>query len=444
MHRETLTPRLILTLIVRMTVIVLSAEILVMLLFNQIHIEVYLSELQVAVADSLLLLLISAYPALTLVIRPIFQAAQASSKHTEILAAALEHAGESVIITDANCVIVHVNKAYEETTGYSFEQAVGNNPRMLQSGMQDDAFYEQMWASLNSTGAWKGELWNRRQDGTLFPEILNIRCIRDNDDNVQYYIGTFSDITERIELEKVARQSQKVEALGTLVGGVAHNFNNILSGILGKIYLAKKRSTSDEVIRHLDDIYELGLEGSSLIKQLLSFSHDRAHDNQKLPIVTLLKEILKTIQPGSAKNIQLQTSFPQRELFVFGDAGQLQQVFVNLIGNACDAVKNSPEKNIRISLKEQLCATCPQKKYCHASGGHWAKLIVEDDGCGIKETDMEHIFDPFFSTKDEGTGLGLSMVKGAITAHGGIIHAESKPGKGTKVMICLPLVSNEP
>jgi len=439
MRHEPLTPGLILSLIVKMTLIVLSVEILVMMLFRHFQVEGHLSYLQEAVADSLLLLLLSAYPALIWVIRPMFHAAQASSKRTEMLAAALENAGESVIITSADCIIVHVNKAFEKASGFSFEQAVGHNPNMLKADMQDSAFYEAMWNSLNSKGEWKGELWNCRQDGSLYPAMMHIRTIRDEHGCVQYYIGTFSDISDRLALEKAARQSQKMEALSTLVGGVAHNFNNILSGMLGKTYLAKKRSTSDEVIRHLDDINQLGLEGSSLIRQLLSFSQESTHNKQQVPVVTLFKATLKAVQLGMSENIRLKTDFPQCELIVFGDAGQLQQLFVNLIGNAIDAIANSPEKNIHITLEEGKCATCPHTDSCDASLDPCIRLTIEDSGCGILATDMEHIFDPFFSTKKQGTGLGLSMVKGAIAAHGGLIHAESNPGQGTKVITCLPL-----
>jgi len=439
MHQKTLTPRRILALILRMTAIVLSAEILVMLLFNQLHIETHLTEIQEAVADSLLLLLISAYPALIWVIRPIFQAAQASSQHTEMLAAALENAGESVIITDADCIIVHVNKAFEGTTGYSYEQVVGHNPNMLQSGMQSSAFYEKMWDSLNNKGEWKGELWNRRKDGALYPEVLHIRSIRDMHHQVQYYIGTFSDISERLELEKAARQNQKMEALGILVGGVAHNFNNILSGILGKTYLAKKRTSSDKVRDQLDDIHQLGMEGSELIKQLLAFTQDGTHEKQKIPIDTLLKASLKSSQLSGLENIQLQSNFPDHEVFVSGDGGELQQVFINIVANAIDAVKNSSEKSITISLEELLCKACPTYGSCGGCAAHCAKLTVTDSGCGIAEADLEHIFDPFFSTKDNGTGLGLSMANGAIKSHKGSIHAESTPDQGTSITVCLPL-----
>ncbi|WP_227819325.1 two-component system sensor histidine kinase NtrB [Mariprofundus micogutta] len=422
-----------------MVLIVLSAEILVMLIFNHFHIETRLSEIQLAIADSLLLLLIAAYPALRWVIRPIIRAAQVSAAHTEMLAAALENAGESVIITDADCIMVHVNKAFEATTGYTFQQAVGRNPNMLQSGIQNSAFYERMWNALNHNGEWKGELWNRRADGSIYPEVLHIRAILDAQHELQYYIGTFSDISERLELEKAARQSQKMEALGTLVGGVAHNFNNILSGIIGKAYLAKKKSTSDAVQRHLDDIHQLGMDGSTLIRQLLSFSQDSTHDIQKIPFTTLLKATLKSLQSSMEEEIQVQTNFPEEELFVFGDAGQLQQSFVNLINNATDTLRNSEDKLIKVTLEERRCSVCPQSEACDSCNGHVVHLCVEDSGCGIHESEMEHIFDPFFTTKDEGTGLGLSMVEGAIKSHGGSIHAESKLNHGTTLTICLPL-----
>jgi len=444
MNKATLTPKIIFGLIARLIAIVLCAEILVMLLFSAIGVADHLSEWVMAIADDMLLILLSAWPVALWVLNPLLMLSNKASLKTEMLAAALEHAGDSVIITDRSGIMLYVNHAFEQTTGYSRDEAVGENPNILQSGRHDGQFYTAMWDALTSSGEWQGEMWNKRKSGELYPQLLHIRAFHDQKGILQYYIGTFSDISERIALERVARKSQKIEALGRLVGGVAQNFNNMLSGIIGKVYLARKKTDSPDAIRHMDDIHELGQNGARLIKHLLDFAHQSQQEKQRLSLNLLFKNAVRAASIDMPADIQLITDFPTSELSMHGDPVQLEQIATHLLTNARDAVALAAEKTIRVSLEKQSSKQCPLREHCSCCSNYVAMLTVEDSGCGIPPADLEHIFDPFFTRKkqDEGAGLGLSICSGTVEAHGGMIHVESEQGKGARFIVCLPLANS--
>jgi len=423
--------------------VVFTAEYAVMTLFNIFNIEALLSEELEAFADSSLLLLFSAAPVYFLIVKPVVRISKDYQDHLENLVEALEGAADAVIITDANGVIVYINKAFTDITGYSADEVLGHNPSMLQSGKQSEAFYKMMWRSLDTTGKWQGEIWNKRKNGEVYPEHLHIRSILDADAKVKFYIGIFSDITENKNREKVLRQSQKMEAVGTLVGGVAHNFNNMLAGIMGKSYLARKKSNEPETIQYLQDIDNISQDAALIVRQLLTFSHASIQQKKNTPIVPLLKEAAKTARLGIREDIEFMTDFTDEALMVYCDPVEIQQVFINMINNARDALSATQPRRISVIVEGKSWEGCPRNDLCLVCDAYVAHVVIEDTGSGISETDIEHIFDPFFTTKEvgKGTGLGLSMAKGAVESHGGNIHVSSTVGVGTRFEICLPLTN---
>lgn len=398
-----------------------------------------------AIADSLLLLVFSSLPVFLWVVTPIIKISQEKQDELENLVEALEGAGDAVIITDTSASIAFVNKAFTTITGYSAEEAIGNNPSMLQSGKQSKAFYKMMWQSLKNTGSWQGEVWNKRKNGELFPESLHIKTLTDDNGKIKGYVGIFNDVTEQRRQEAIMLQSQKLESIGTLVGGVAHNFNNMLAGIIGKTYLAKKRSTDPKAIENLKDIENISNDASHIVRQLLTFAHENMQQKQVTPIVPLLKEASKTAGLGISEDIEFTTDFTAELLMVYCDPVEIQQVLVNLINNARDALTTTRPRHISVTVKRKDWEHCPRNKTCTVCSADVAHIIIEDTGDGISEADMAYIFDPFFTTKEagKGTGLGLSMTKGAVESHGGSIQISSTPGVGTKIEICLP-ITNQP
>ncbi|NWF37861.1 CBS domain-containing protein [Mariprofundus sp. NF] len=363
------------------------------------------------------------------------------------LTQALEQAGEAVLITDRDGCIEYVNEAFVETTGYTLQEVQGKNPSLLQSGRQDKAFYELMWRSIVEHGVWKGVVWNRRKSGDIYPEQLHIRSIRGEDNRVINYVGTFSDITEKMAMEAEYRHAQRIEAVGALVGGVAHNFNNILAGLGGNLYLAmQKAETSPELLSYLRSIEDLTDQASEMVRQLLTFARKEVTEKKSIALTPLMRETLKTSRMGVPESIQLSGDFCDESLSMFGDATQLQQVLMNMINNARDAIGDRDTRTIAVALKRIDADDALLSRHEKLRERQLACLTIEDSGEGIAEDVLEHVFEPFYSTKEvgKGTGLGLSMSKGSIESHGGVIEVESTPGKGTRFAIYLPLLANSP
>ena len=435
--------------VTRLTAIILIAEVIAIMIFSITDLEDSLPPLGQALLDGVMLIIFSVYPLYRFVYQPILRRFRKDQQQIEMLAEALQGAGESVIITRPDGEIIYVNQAFADVTGYSQEEAIGNNPNMLQSGKQDRHFYERMWASIKSKGQWKGELWNRRKDGELYPEALDVRSIPDEEGNTKFLVGVFSDLTEQKRVENALLQTQKLEAVGTLVGGVAHNFNNLLAAISGKAYVAQvkanKASAPDAVIDNLDDIQTLSFDASHLVKQLLAFARESQHDKEKVTLAALVRDAVTTAQIGIPEDVQVKLDLSSEPMTIWADQTHIKQAIINLINNARDAVKDSSVKAIHVRLHPSSPEACSDLKSCNMHCNSIACLEIQDTGTGINSTDLDKVFEPFFTTKEvgQGTGLGLSTAHGIITPHNGSIVVSNTFSKGTTFKICLPMVASE-
>jgi len=359
------------------------------------------------------------------------------------LSRAMEQAGTSLLITDREGTIEYVNPAFTRITGFSAEEAIGQTPRLLKSGNQDATFYESMWNTLSAGDIWNGKVIDKRKDGRLIPVMLNIAPIINDDGLITHFVGSHSDISELENMEHQFYQAQKMEAIGTLVGGIAHDFNNILAGLTGNLYLAKAGAKElPDLFQKLTTIEELSFRAADLIKQLLTFARKGTVSMKPLPLAAFVKEVIKFIRATVPENIDMQMDICSDSLTVRGDATQLQQVVMNLINNACDAVEGSGQPRMMIRLEPFATDAAFMADHAYFKPGRYAHLLVEDNGSGIPEYLLEHLFEPFFTTKEpgKGTGLGLAMVFGAIKTHQGFIEVESSAGKGALFHVYLPLL----
>lgn len=414
-----------------------------MMIFSWADMQAWFPSHIAAMIDGSLLVLFAAYPCYIWIYSPLIQSIIEHHRETYMLAEALAGAGDSVIITDPHGKIIYVNKAFTAVTGYSREEAIGQNPNMLSSGKQESAFYQWMWNSLNNKGVWQGELWNRRKNGELYPEALNIRAISNDNGNSLFYVGVFSDLTEKKKIEKALLQTQKMEALGTLVGGVAHNFNNLLAAISGKAYLAERSKKESKTLAYIREIQELSSESSELIKQLLTFSRKNDHNKQHVYFIPLLKDAIRTARIGIPENVSIKVSIPEYKHpdTVFVDPPHIKQALINIINNARDAIEESDRKEIHITAHKINRVSCEYSSSCNSVCQKILQVQIRDSGTGINSTDTDQLFDPFFTTKPpgKGTGLGLSTARSIIGAHGGAVNVKSDLSKGTTFSICLPI-----
>ncbi len=343
--------------------------------------------------------------------------------------AALNAAANAIAITEPGFGIVWINPAFTELTGYSGEAALGRNlQHLLGSGSHGQSFYDDIADTLSLGESWRGEMVNRRSDGSLYPSAQTITPVRDGDGAISHYISFQRDLTAQRLMEAQLRQSQKLEAVGQLAAGVAHEFNNLLQALMSMAAIIRLRSSNAELAAIGTEMEGQIKRGASLTQQLLLFSG--RHENVKADL-DLREEVRKAsalLRRMIPENIAIELEAASERLSVQGDAGHLQQVLLNLAINARDAMPDGGTLTFR-------SGECGSDVY----------FEVEDSGVGVDEEIRARIFEPFFSTKElgKGSGLGLAVVHGIITEHSGRIEVRSGAVGGICFRVSLPGTSLE-
>jgi two-component system cell cycle sensor histidine kinase/response regulator CckA len=362
----------------------------------------------------------------------------------ERLLAAIEQAGEVVVITDADGAIEYVNPAFEKVTGYSREEVLGQNPRILKSGKQDLAFYQDLWGTISSGRTWSGRMVNRKKDGTFYTEDSTISPVLDGSGRIVNYVAVKRDVTEHLRLAAQFQQAQKMEAVGRLAGGVAHDFNNMLTAILGYVGLALSRVGGDVELREdLLEVRKAAERSADLVKRLLAFARRQVVRPVVLDLNDVVEDLLKMLRRLIGEEIDLVWE-PGGGLWrVRVDPSQVDQILANLCVNAKDAISGAGRVVIEtgnVVFDEAYC-----RGHEGFVPGQYVMLAVSDDGCGMTKEVMEHLFEPFFTTKEvgKGTGLGLAAVYGIVKQNNGFVNVYSELGKGTTVKVYLPRWTGE-
>lgn len=357
------------------------------------------------------------------------------------LSLAVEQSPVSIIITDLNGNIEFVNRKFCELTGYSREELIGRNPRILKSGETSTEEYERLWATITCGEPWHGEFLNRKKNGELYRESATISPVKDRDGAITHYMAIKEDITERKRLEEQLLHAQKMEAVGTLAGGIAHDFNNILTAIMGYSYITMaKMQKNDPLLPNIRNIQAAAERAAGLTRSLLSFSRKQMIDMKVIDLNSVVKGMENMLRMLIREDIELNCVLMKEELPVLAERVQLEQVLLNLATNACDAI----EKGGVITITTESADF--DKKSVEADAlvkqGTYAVLSFTDTGMGMDECTRKLIFDPFFTTKEpgKGTGLGLAVSYGIIKQHDGHIECLSQSGNGTTFRMYLPLV----
>ncbi len=363
-----------------------------------------------------------------------------ANKRAQKFRQAIEHAGQSVMITDKHGVVEYVNPAYLELTGFSPDEAIGRIPSVFRD--KD----EEVWAVLQSGKTWQGKMRKYRTNGDEYLAMVTVSCIFDADGRMENTVILQTDLSEYERLEQQLQQAQKMEAIGTLVGGIAHDFNNMLAGMVGNLYLAKKQVVDQPKLEEkLNNIEQLSFKAAKMIEHLLTFARKGHISMQPLCLNHVLQDTIALFEAVVPENIALTHDVCEQHLHIEGDATQLEQVLMNLVSNAQDALEATANPCIHIQLQPFFPDDdfLQQKSYFEKK--HYARLCVQDNGTGIPQDKLQVLFEPFFTTKEQGkgTGLGLSMVFGAVKTHHGYVEVESTLGEGTVFCIYLPLIDAE-
>lgn len=357
------------------------------------------------------------------------------------LLTAIEQADDAIVITDTNGAIQYVNPAFERASGYRSEEVLGQNPRVLKSGVQDESYYRALWETISAGKTWKGRLVNRRKDGSFFNEMAVISPVRADGGRIVSFVAVKHDTTEQTALEAQLAQAQKMESVGRLAGGVAHDFNNMLCVILGYAdRLLLGLGPADPLRGDLEEIRMAAERSANLTQQLLAFARKQPVAPKVLDLNETLKGMLNMLKRLLGEGVHLEWRPGARLDQVRLDPSQVDQVLANLCVNARDAIGATGNLTITTEMAspEEL-----ERLPGLASLGPYVKLEVRDNGCGMDRATLAHIFEPFYTTKDlgKGTGLGLATVYGIVKQNAGYITVESEPGCGSAFKVFLPGVS---
>jgi PAS domain S-box-containing protein len=335
-------------------------------------------------------------------------------------------------ITDTDGKMIYVNPAFEKASGYSGEELIGNYPSVFGSGKHSKKFWKQMWETINKGEVWVSEVENRKKNGEPFFTHLLISPIIDHRGTVVGHFGIHRDITAKRNLDKQLIHTQKMESIGTLAAGVAHEVGNPLASISALVQVAQ-RSTQDEfIIDRLELVKKQITRISKIIRDLVDFSRPSNYELALTDLNQNVEEAVEIVKVGKkAKDIgfivEFDNSIPQLPLV----ADQLQQVFVNILINAVDAI--SDDKNIEQKQSKEIWVSTYKNEDS-------VFIKFKDTGMGIPGENLSKIFEPFYTTKKEGkgTGLGLWVSYGIIKSFQGDISVESIEGKETVFLVSIP------
>ncbi len=269
---------------------------------------------------------------------------------------------------------------------------------------------------------------------------------RDQTGKTTHLIATMGDVSEQKRAEQTRLRSQKLEGLGTLAGGIAHDFNNMLMAIAGNVKMATTDlSNENPVQEYLTEISKAAARATDLVRRILAFSRPQELKREVIALQPVVEEALKLVRATLPAWIEFRTEFVPSLPAILADATQIHQVIVNLATNAAHAI-GQKSGLIQFRLDECSMAEAELRPRYEGPPGRFVRLAVSDSGCGIERVVLDRIFDPFFTTKapGEGTGLGLSVVHGIITNHGGTVHVYSDPGRGTAFHLYFPAVGSAP
>lgn len=391
------------------------------------------------------------------------------------LITAIESTVDPIVITDVNAIITYVNPAFEQVTGYSLEEVLGANPKILSSGKHDRAFYTEFWETLLAGEVWRGRFINKKKDGILYHEDATVAPVIDEDGQIINFVAIKRDVTDVVQLESRLQQSNKLEAIGTLAAGVAHEINtpvqyvmantkfleealedlsshrNLLQSLCSKVeesglhgeQVTQIKASADEIdLEYLEEetgeAVEGALEGleriAGIVKAMKEFSHPGGSQKEPVDLNQIVENTVVVAKsewkPFAKVQLELQRDLP----FVPLLSGPFKQVILILLINAVQAIEKKIKKEKPVD--EQVITILTKLLEDKVA------IIVQDTGSGIPENVIGKIFDPFFTTKSvgKGTGQGLSIAhKIIVEDHQGTIDVQSEPGKGAVFTLKIPV-----
>lgn len=365
----------------------------------------------------------------------------------DLLAAAMAQAAEIIFVADREARIQYVNDAFVERLGWRREEVVGQYAEILRTDRHDDAFYESIFEGLREGRPWLGTLHLGCKDGGTLEVEEVVTPVRDRKGRVSNHVIVARDAGRDRALKAQVENVQRLEGLGVLAGGIAHDLNNLLTAVLGNAALARAPD-GGESEEFLGRIEAAAARASELCTQILAYAGGGAVAHGAVDLSALVREVSRLLEVTTGPGVRLSLALADGLPAVEGDPSQLRQVLMNLVMNAAEAVGRGPgEVTVRTGTvrvrRADLTAEPAGNRAATFDGaapapGAYAFLEVSDTGCGMDRETRERMFEPFFTTKAAGRGLGMSAVRGIVRAHNGALAVTSTPGEGSTFRLLLP------
>jgi len=355
-------------------------------------------------------------------------------------ASLLDKAQDAILVCDLKHQILYWNKGAENIYGWKAEEVLGKD---IDEVFSDSASGHHSQAAFEGKDEWHSDVRHKTKSGKTINVISRWTLVRNEQNQPDYYLITKTDVTEHRRSEEHLLRAQRMESIGTLAGGIAHDLNNVLSPILMSVEMLQLEEPDAETSRWLSMIRESAERGADLIKQVLTFARGMDGERVSVQVKHIVKDLIGVLTETLPKSIQVKFNIAPDLWIISADPTQIHQVLMNTCINARDAMEAGGTLQIiaeNIEIDDNYARINPA-----ARPGPYILVVIEDTGTGIERNIVGRIFDPFFTTKEigKGTGLGLSTALTIVKSHGGFLNVYSEPGKGTRFSIYLPAAENE-
>ncbi len=350
---------------------------------------------------------------------------------------------DALLMTDSQGTIRDLNRRTESLFGWSRDELLGHPVELLvpptlrqkHVGLRQESTSK---PDVRTMASDRARVQGLRKNGTVFPAEVLLASLSSTGDRL--VVASIRDLTDRVEAERQSLRSQRLESLGTLACGIAHDLNNTLAPILMSVDLV--REGSEDAEQYLDLIESNAERSADMVKRLVAFARGEENQREAINAKLMIQDLDRMMRASFPKSIQIQIRSPETLPPIAGDTTQIHQVLLNLCVNARDAM---PEGGRLLIAADQIECDANTPSFAGSvQPGTYLRFSVTDSGCGIGPEVLDRMFEPFFTTKSrhEGTGLGLSAVLGIVKGHNGFIHVQSQPGVGSTFEICLPLMTS--
>lgn len=364
-----------------------------------------------------------------------------TDENLTVLFQAIEQAGEGIIIFSPEGIIQYVNNIFEKITSYRRIELLDKPFEYLPFDQSSRVEMKQSWLRVRSSQPWRGKIDMIRKDGPKITLDMVVKPVIDNNGRLSSIIASCKDVTFEILREEQLKRTQRLEAIGRLTGGIAHDFNNILSAIIGYTELAgDDLDPESDTSMNLLEVLKSATRAKEMISHLISFSRQEESKTEVIELVDHVKESVRFLRSYLPRSIKIRERYDAEKSTVIAVPGQIHQIIINFGTNAMHALHKDGaliEIGVEaVSFRSQDMQAFPELDQCQ-----YLRISVGDNGTGIDPGIVDHIFDPYFTTKsaNEGTGLGLSIVHSIVQAHHGAIRVDSEVGVGTTFNVYLPL-----